>query len=96
MRGYSYDNDPLRRRLTAEVVTHGVDYQEVSWARVWAVLALLLFWLPLFGLAAGALAYWLNRRSQSWIRRAGQISFVATLIVHAGLSAVFIVNTVRW
>jgi hypothetical protein len=47
------------------------EYQpDLSWTRVASILSLLLFWLPVIGLVAGAVAYGLNRRSATWAYRA--------------------------
>ena len=48
---------------------------DLSWARVATIMALLLFWLPVIGLLAGIVAFWLNRRSPTWTYRAGQLGF---------------------
>jgi hypothetical protein len=69
---------------------------EVSWARVFAVLSVLLFWLPLIGLLVGALAYWLNRQSPNWTHRASQVSLSASVFVHAVLVVLFVIEEMRW
>src|SRR5262249_59387603 len=58
----------------------------LSWARVAAVLALLLFWLPVIGLVAGVVAYGLNRCSPTWTYRASLFGFVLAGLVHAALA----------
>jgi hypothetical protein len=63
---------------------------ELSWARVAAVLALLLFWLPVIGLVAGVAAYGLNRRSPTWTYRASQVGLVLTGLVHAALAVMIL------
>jgi len=68
---------------------------DLSWARVAAILALLLFWLPVIGLVAGALAFWLNRRSLTWTYRAGQVALLLTGLVHAAIAVVFIIEAVN-
>ncbi len=73
-----------------------VAQQELSWGRVWAVLSLLLFWLPLIGLATGALACWLNRRSRTWTYRASQVGLASSVVVHAILAVLFIVESRQW
>jgi hypothetical protein len=70
--------------------------REVSWARVSAVLSVLLFWLPLIGLVAGAIAFWLNRHSHVWTRRASQVSLTASALVHAALAVLFVIEEMRW
>lgn len=83
------------RGITPEmVVAREVAEQEVSWRRVLAVVSLLVFWMPLFGLAVGGLAYWLNRRSQTWTCRASQVSLVASGLVHVALVVLVIVDAV--
>jgi hypothetical protein len=64
---------------------------DLSWGRVAAVLSLLLFWLPLIGLVAAALAYGLNRRSAGWTYRVSQVSLLAAALVHAGLAVLFVI-----
>ena len=59
---------------------------DLSWARVAAVLALLLFWLPVIGLVAGVVAYGLNRRSPTWTYRASLFGLVLAGLVHAALA----------
>jgi hypothetical protein len=68
----------------------------VSWSRVSAVLAVLLFWLPLIGLVASGLAFWLNRRSESWTRWASQVSLTASALVHSVFVVLFVIEEIRW
>lgn len=63
---------------------------DLSWARVAAILGLLLFWLPVIGLVAGVVAFWLNRRSPTWTYRAGQVSLLLTGFVHAAIAVAFV------
>jgi hypothetical protein len=63
-----------------------VDRADLSWARVAAVLALLLFWLPVIGLVAGVVAYGLNRCSPTWTYRASLFGFVLAGLVHVALA----------
>jgi hypothetical protein len=63
---------------------------DLSWARVAAVLGLLLFWLPGIGLVAGVVAFWLNRRSPTWTYRASQIGLLLTGFVHAAIAVAFV------
>ena len=65
--------------------TPQVDRPDLSWGRVAAVLALLLFWLPVIGLVAGVVAYGLNRRSPTWTYHASLFGFVLAGLVHAAL-----------
>src|SRR5262245_45108821 len=56
--------------VTPEVaVAREMAQREVSWARVSAVLAVLLFWLPLIGVVAGTMAFWLNGHAGGGTRR---------------------------
>jgi hypothetical protein len=71
--------------------TPGQHQQDLSWARVAAILALLLFWLPVLGLVAGGLAFWLNRRSPTWTYRAGQLGLLLAGLVHAGIAVLVLV-----
>ncbi len=70
--------------------------RELSWGRVFAVLAVLLFWLPLFGLVVSGLAWWLNRRSQSWTRWASQVSLTVSALEHTALAVLFVIEEMRW
>ena len=63
---------------------------ELSWARVAAVLALLLFWLPVIGLVAGVVAYGLNRRSRTWTYLASQFGLALTGLVHTVLAVMIV------
>jgi hypothetical protein len=83
------------RGITPEmVVAREMAEREVSWKRVLAVVSLLVFWMPLFGLAIGGLAYWLNRRSPTWTCRASQVSLVASGLIHVVLAGLVIVDVV--
>jgi hypothetical protein len=68
---------------------------DLSWARVAAVLALLLFWLPGLGLVAGVVAYVLNRRSPTWTYRASLFGFVLTGLVHATLAVMIVLEVLK-
>jgi hypothetical protein len=58
---------------------------DLSWARVWAMVSLLLFWLPVVGLLFAVLAYWLNRRSLTWTSWGSKIALIAAVLVNLGL-----------
>ena len=74
------------RGVTPEMaVARETAQQELSWARVAAILSVLLFWLPVLGLVVGAAVYWLNRRSTNWTYRVTQVAFAASVMVHVGL-----------
>src|SRR5262245_12490761 len=78
-----------RNRAWGTPLTHQAD---LSWARVAAILALLLFWIPVIGLVAGVVAYWLNRHSSTWSYRAGQLGLLLAGLVHAGIAVVFMIE----
>ena len=86
----------VRGETPEMAVAREMAQREVSWARVSAVLSVLLFWLPLIGLVAGALAYWLNRQSPNWTRRVSQVSLSASALVHAVLVVLFVIEEMRW
>jgi hypothetical protein len=69
---------------------------ELSWGRVFAVLSLLLWWLPVIGLGFAAVAYFLNRWSPTWTNRASQVGFVAAGLVHVALAVLFLVEMAKW
>jgi hypothetical protein len=58
-------------RRNRALCTPQMERADLSWARVAAILGLLLFWLPVIGLLVGVAAFWLNRRSPTWSYRAG-------------------------
>jgi hypothetical protein len=68
---------------------------ELSSARVAAVLSLLLVWLPVIGLIAGGIAYWVNRRSRGWRRRVSQACFFVSASLHVALVAVILFASTR-
>lgn len=68
---------------------------DLSWARVAAILALLLFWVPAIGLVAGIVAFWLNRRSPTWTYRTGQLGLLLAGFVHAAIALVFVIAAVN-
>jgi hypothetical protein len=65
---------------------------DLSWARVAAVLGLLLFWLPVIGLVAGVVAYGLNRGSPTWTYRAGLFGLALAGLVHAVLAVMILLS----
>jgi hypothetical protein len=67
----------------------------MSWARVAAVLGLLLFWLPVIGLVAGIVAFLLNRRSPTWTYRAGQLGLLLAGLVHAAIAIVIVIASMH-
>jgi hypothetical protein len=80
------------RPISITAVRWTVQQEELSFGRVFAVLAVLLFWLPVLGLAAGALAWLLNRKSTGWTYRASQMAFVASGLMHTVLVVLFIIG----
>jgi beta-lactamase regulating signal transducer with metallopeptidase domain len=85
------------RGVTPEMaVAREMAQRELSWARVLSVLSVLLFWLPVIGLVVGALAFWLNRESGRWTRRASQVGLTASVLVHAALGVLFVIEQKRW
>ena len=59
-------------------------------ARVTALLAMLLFWLPLVGLVTGFVACRWNRPTGRWRYRACQVSLAAAVLVHAAIVALVV------
>jgi len=80
----------LRARLP---VTHQRQLQpDIAWDRILAAFALLLVWLPLFGLVFAALAYLANRRGAGWTLRVSQICLALSALLHATLGVVCLVE----
>jgi hypothetical protein len=65
---------------------------DLSWARVGAVVAVLLFWLPVIGLLIAVPAYWLNRRSSGWTSWGSKVALVATVLVNVVLVVMLVVG----
>jgi hypothetical protein len=63
--------------------------------RVSALLSLLLFWLPIIGLLIGFLACRWNRPARRWLYRVSQVSLAASLLVHAGIVGLFIMENLK-
>jgi hypothetical protein len=84
------ERNTLRARLP---VTHQRLVQpDVAWGRILAAFALLLFWLPLFGLVLAALAYLANRRGAGWTLRVSQVCLALSALLHATLGVVYLVE----
>jgi hypothetical protein len=66
--------------------------QEVSWGRVFAILAVLCCWLPVIGLVFALAAFGLNRRVGGWLRTASLLALVVALLVHAAWLVLYIVS----
>lgn len=74
--------------VAREQVTVGGE--EVSWHRVSAALALILFWLPVLGLVMALVAYFTNRRQEGSVRTLSVIALWASGVIHAGLLGLFV------
>jgi hypothetical protein len=59
---------------------------EVSWGRVWLIVAVLFCWAPLFGLVLAVLAFVTNRKSTDWRRPTSIAVLAITLLLHAGMA----------
>jgi hypothetical protein len=84
------ERNTLRARLP--VIHQALVHPDVAWGRILAPFALLLFWLPLFGLVLAALAYLANRRGAGWTLRVSQVSFALAALLHAALAVVYLVE----
>jgi hypothetical protein len=84
---------------TTQIVRHGYAgiqqslQSELSGARVAAVMSVLLFWVPLLGLLAAGIAFWINRRSAGWTYRVSLIAFVVSALIHLVLLALFVLES---
>lgn len=68
--------------LPADQAAAVVAEQDVSWGRVWAVVAVLFCWAPLVGAVLAALAYFANRRAGGWKRTASLAAVGVSVLVH--------------
>jgi len=59
---------------------------EVSWGRVWVIVALLFFWAPLFGLLLAAIAYVTNRKSAGWKRTTSIVILALSVLLHVAMA----------
>jgi hypothetical protein len=84
------ERNTLRARLP--VTYQRLVQPDVAWGRILAGFALLLFWLPLFGLVLAALAYLANRRGAGWVLRVSQVSLALSTLLHAALGVVYLVE----
>lgn len=65
---------------------------EISWGRVWLVVAILFFWAPLFGLVLSVLAFLTNRQSPGWKRTTSIVLLVVSVLLHVALATILIVG----
>jgi hypothetical protein len=79
-------------RLPGQVVAERAAAEEVSWGRVWAVIAVLLCWLPVIGLAFVLLAYLMNRKSADWKWTASIFALAVSGLVHLALVVLLVVE----
>jgi hypothetical protein len=83
---------PSHSRAVAQGVTPAmaaareVAQRDLSLGRVLAILAVLVFWLPVIGLVFAVLAYLVNRHSPTWTYRASKISLIMSGLVHTAIA----------
>ena len=65
---------------------------EVSWGRVWVIVAVLFCWAPLFGPALAGVAYLTNRRAAGWKRTAAVAALVASVLAHVAFVVLVAIN----
>jgi uncharacterized membrane protein len=65
---------------------------EVSWGRVWLIVAVLFCWAPLFGLVLAALAFITNRTSTGWKRTASIVVLTVSVLLHVGMAALIVLG----
>src|SRR5262245_45227599 len=65
---------------------------EVSWARVWVIIALLVCWIPVIGLPFALLAYLMNRKATDWKRRTAIITLMLNVMVSVALAVLIAVG----
>lgn len=68
---------------------------ELSWSRVLAIVAWVVCWAPVLGLLFGLLAWFANRRVESWTRLASLLALYVTLAVHVLLLGLLIMDLSR-
>jgi hypothetical protein len=74
----------VRRTMTAG--------EDMSWGRVMAVLAWLLFWVPVLGLLMTGLAWLVTRRAEAWPRPASRAALIASALAHLGWVALILIT----
>jgi hypothetical protein len=79
----------------AREAAHLAAANEVSWGRVWVVVALLFCWVPLVGPVLALIAYLMNRHELGWKRRASLVALAVTGVVHLALAVLFLTGAVR-
>ncbi len=62
--------------------------EELSWPRIMAIIAVLSCWIPFIGFPLCLLAWWLNRNSTRWCRRASKISLAISVTIHVAFVVV--------
>lgn len=79
-------------RLPGQIVAERAAAGEVSWGRVWAVVAVLFCWAPLVGLPFALLAWFTNRKSPGWKRTASIVALVVSGVVHLAIAVLLVVE----
>ncbi len=69
--------------------------QEVSWGRVLAIVAVLFCWVPILGLPIALLAFWINRKSATWLRLASIAALGICGIVHLLLLTLILLDEAK-
>jgi hypothetical protein len=59
---------------------------EVSWGRVWLIVAVLFCWAPLFGIMLAIIAVVTNRESADWKRPVAIVMLVISVLLHVGMA----------
>jgi len=80
-------SQPVLCHITPEVAAaREAATNEVSWGRVWLIVAVLFCWAPLFGLVLAVLAFVTNRKSADWKRPTSIAVLAISLVLHAGMA----------
>lgn len=69
--------------------------QELNGHRVWAVLSLLLFWIPLFGLILSTVGWFRNVHEKNWTKPASLVGLSLSGMAHLILAGIVVYETVR-
>jgi hypothetical protein len=80
----------LSGRLPEQLAAREAAAHELSWARVWVVIGLLVCWVPVVGLPFAVLAYLMNRKAPDWKRPASIVALAVSGLVHLAI-VVFLV-----
>lgn len=91
-RGHSRD---VIRQVSPETAAVRLHQQmavagEVSWPRVWVILALLFAVVPILGLIFALVAWATNRNAAGWTRTGARIAVGITTVVHLALLVLFV------